>query len=175
MEVSLEPLALLLLRLDHALARALHFVQPGLQLGMEASVLERDGGRRGNPVQQLGLVGEGGIVDQRRRRLPVVLDQCGHTIIVRRRQPHGATVLVRPASELREPVGEAHGGVVEGPAEGIGQGCRRRVRLQLDHQLSHRRAAQALVEQSDQEDQRSQADGEEHHALDGEEPATTPG
>ena len=69
-EVALQPLPLLLSRLDHPPARAAQLLEAGLQLDVQPAVLERDGGRRADRVEQLGLVVERGVVHQRRHVLP---------------------------------------------------------------------------------------------------------
>ena len=73
-EVALEPLALLLAGLDHALARALELLQLRLELDLQAPVLERDPRRRADRLQQLRLIVERGVVDEGRQMSAVAVD-----------------------------------------------------------------------------------------------------
>ena len=67
-EVALEQLPLTLRRLDDARAGAAELLEPGPQLGVEPGVLERDPGRGLHTFEQLGLIVERRVVDQRSRR-----------------------------------------------------------------------------------------------------------
>ena len=78
----------------------LELVDPGAQIRLQACVLERDAGRGGHGVEELGLVEERRIVQQRRDRCTVAVD-LGRPLrpVVGRRQLHGPAVEVGVASK----------------------------------------------------------------------------
>ena len=65
MEIALEPLPLLLPRLEHAGAGTAELLETSADLGVQPAVLEGDSRRGGHRVQQLGLVVENRIVHER--------------------------------------------------------------------------------------------------------------
>ena len=106
-QVALEPAALGVAGLDDPRARALQLVQAGAQLGLQARVLERDRGRGGDRVEQLGLVARapGRAAARRRAR------RRGRSASSPGRRPAprsstGCALQVRPALVLRQPVHE---------------------------------------------------------------------
>jgi hypothetical protein len=74
-EIALQPLALLLSRLDHSRARALQLFQMRLLLRLETTVLERHRGGRPYRGEQLGLVIQLGVMQKRRHVRAVAVDQ----------------------------------------------------------------------------------------------------
>ncbi len=74
-QIALQPLPLLLARFDHPRARALQLLQMRLLLGLQARVLERDPGRRADRGEQLGLIVQIPVVEQRREMSTVSVDQ----------------------------------------------------------------------------------------------------
>ncbi len=73
-QVALQPPALGVAGRDDPLARRLQLDQPRLRLGVQVLVLERDRGRRGDRLDELRVVVERGVVDQRRDAVAVALD-----------------------------------------------------------------------------------------------------
>ena len=73
-EVALEPPALGVARRDDPLARGLQLGEPRRRLGVQARVLERDRRRGGDRLDELGVVVERGVVDERGDLAPVALD-----------------------------------------------------------------------------------------------------
>ena len=97
-QVALEPLALLLTSVDDPRARALELFQASSQLGVQPGVLECDAGRRADRVEQLGLVTQRRVVQQRRHAHPVSVDQRRRSPAVIARQLHRPAVEVGVAS-----------------------------------------------------------------------------
>ena len=79
-QVALQAPALGVARRDDALARGLHLGEPGLRLGVQALVLERDARRGADGLDQLGVVVERGVVDERGELGAVALDRGGRAI-----------------------------------------------------------------------------------------------
>ena len=69
MEVALEPPALRVTRRDQPRPRALELLEASAQLDLQPAVLERQRGRRRDGVQQLGLIVQRRIMQQRRDML----------------------------------------------------------------------------------------------------------
>ena len=65
MQVALDPPALGLRRLDDPRARRAQLLEPGAQLGLQALVLQREPGRGARGGDELGLVGQRRVVDER--------------------------------------------------------------------------------------------------------------
>ena len=99
---------------------------PGPQLGVQLAVLERHPGRRADRREQLGLVVERRVVQQRGDRLPVPLDHGGPPPAVLR-QGHPLAVEVGPAVELRQPVDEGQRRVAQRLGQRVAQVGRRRL------------------------------------------------
>ncbi len=75
MKIAFQPPALVLAGVDDALARTLQLLHASSQLDVQSTVFERDCGRGGDPVEQLGLVDQRRVVQQRRKVLSVAVDQ----------------------------------------------------------------------------------------------------
>ena len=104
MQVPFQPLPLRLARVDDPGARAPELFEASPQLRVQPAVLECDCGRCRHGVEQLGLVFERGVVDQRRDASAVAIDQ-------RRRRSDGPlgnfdrlAVEVDVAREVGQPV-----------------------------------------------------------------------
>ena len=69
-QVPLQALALVLRGFDDPGARAPQLLEPGSQVGLQPTVLERDPGCCADGVEQFGLVGERRVVHQRRDVAP---------------------------------------------------------------------------------------------------------
>jgi hypothetical protein len=148
-EIALQSLPLALAGFDHPSARALQLLEPCSQVDVKPAVLERDSGRGADGVEALGLVVERGVVHQRREMYSVAVDQRGAPPVVVCGKFHRATFLIRPALELRQPIGERQGRITEGSGEGVAEVGRPRISVQLDHQVADRGAREPGVEQRD--------------------------
>src|SRR4051812_50129863 len=71
MQVALQPLPLLLPRLQNARTRSLNLLETSGELGMQAPVLERDSRSGGDSLEKLRLVVEGRGVGERRPPHPL--------------------------------------------------------------------------------------------------------
>ena len=108
-EVALEPSPLGVACLDDPLARGAQLPKVGSQLGIQALVLEQQGGRRAGRADGLPVLGERRVVDDRRDPPPVALDL--------RRGPHGrldgGALFVDIALLLRDPERDLQRGIPE--------------------------------------------------------------
>jgi hypothetical protein len=82
-QVALDSSPLRLRRLDQARTRGLQLGQSRAQLGLQARVLERQCGSGAHRLHELLVLSERGVVDQRRDRLPLPLDDRGRPLTSR--------------------------------------------------------------------------------------------
>ena len=166
-EVALEPLALLLSGLDHAPARAPQLLEPRLQLGLQARVLERDRGGRADRIEQLRLVVQRRVVDQRRHGAPSRSISVTRSAGLGLGQLHRVAVEIGPALELRQPVGERQRRVAQRSGERF---CGDPVGARSARRRTSRSptpdAREARVQQPDQERERREPDDHEGHPAD---------
>ena len=73
-QVALESLPLLLPGLDHPRPRSAQLLEAGAKLGMQPRVLERDPCRGAHGIEELRLVEQRRVVNQRRDLLPLAFD-----------------------------------------------------------------------------------------------------
>ena len=127
---------------------------------LELGVLLREQRDRARRLEQLGLLGELGVVDDRRRRLPVALDLGQHAS--RRRVRERLAVGVDPGVAVRPAEPEPEPWVAERLAQHRLQLTQRRTLQRLDHHApQHPRREQLRRDQRDQEpvpDRRSRRD-----------------
>jgi hypothetical protein len=64
-QVALEPAALAVRSLDHARPGPAQLVEAGPELRLEPGVLQRDGGRRGDLGEQVALLAQRRVVEER--------------------------------------------------------------------------------------------------------------
>ena len=163
MQVPLQALALLLAGFDRARPRASYLLQTCCHLSLQAAILERHTGGRTDSGQQLGLVLESRVVQERCDSDAVPLDQgCCSTVVAGHLDRTAVEVGI--ALELRQPVRECHRRVAERASHGFPEVGRRRTPAQLDEQLPHRRTRKARVEEADEERKRREPDDEERGA-----------
>ena len=169
-EVALEQLPLSLCRLDDPRPGPSQLLEPGSELRVQPGVLERDSGRRPDRVEQLGLLLQRRIVDQRGHMRAAEVD--------RRRGPaveivevDRVSVDVGVGAVIGEPIGELQRRVAERTGKRVAQVAGCRIRRQLQHEVSHGRATEACIEQREQEDDRREPDNEQRGALDRQERA----
>ena len=108
-QVALDPAPLGVARGDDALAGRLQLGQPGLRLRVQLPVLQRDRGRRADGLDQLGVVVEGAVVDQRRDLLAVALHDRHRPVLAGLGQRDGRAVGV-DVGAVRARVGDAQAG-----------------------------------------------------------------
>ena len=136
MEVALQPLPLLLAGLDHPRARAPQLLEVRLLLGLQAAVLERDPGGRTHRSEQLGLILQRRVVQQRSHVRAVAVDQRRRPPARRSGSSTAPAIEIRPALELGQPVRERQRRIAKGARERIAQIGRRRVGAQLDERVA---------------------------------------
>ena len=172
-QVALQPLPLLPARLDHPLAGSVQILQPGPELGAQPPVLQGDPRRRGQRLDQLGLLLPGAVEGQRRHRLGVAVHHPYGLAVAQLRQRGRPALLVGPRVELGQPVGQTQRRVVQRAGErGLQVG--RRVGAQLDEQPADVGAGQPGVHQAQQEHQRRQPECRERDVPDDLEACPTP-
>ena len=98
-QVALEPPALGVAGRDDPLARRLQLGEPRLGLRVQALVLERDRRRGADRLDQLGVVVERGVVDERGDLAAVALDRRAGAVGGDRRHQHRAAVRVGVAGD----------------------------------------------------------------------------
>ena len=111
-QVALDPPPLGLRGLDDPRARRAQLLEPGAQLGLQALVLEREPGRRAGRGDELGLVGQRRVVDERRDPPALAPDlRHGPLGAVRQRRPSARrrrrSARRPPASTRRSATGRA--------------------------------------------------------------------
>ena len=112
MEVALEPPPLGVPGLDDAGTRSAHLGELGAELGLKARVLEREARGGADGLEELGLVLERRIVDERGDAPPVVLEHGDGASFASRtveRAPariHVALVRGQPERELERRIAE---------------------------------------------------------------------
>ena len=102
-QVALDPPPLRLGRLDEARARSLQLGEPRAQLRLQARVLERQRGRGADRLHELLVLAQRGIMDQRRDRLALALDDGRCPLAARLRQLDRRAVRVDIAGRAPEP------------------------------------------------------------------------
>ena len=116
-QVALEPPPLRVAGRDDPLARGLQLDQPRLRLGVQVLVLERDRGRRGDRLDELRVVVERGVVDQRRDALAVALDGRDRPVAAGGGQRDCCSGGVGVGLVLRQPVRDDEPGIAERPRQ----------------------------------------------------------
>jgi hypothetical protein len=136
-EVALEPAPFGVTRLDDARTRGAELFEPGTKVRLQTLVLERDPGRGGDRADQLRLVAERTVVDERRHTDPVSLHERREPPVAVRGERNRPAVDVHVRVVLRNPVGECERGIVKRPGERVPQGARRTCLAQLDEEVAH--------------------------------------
>ena len=116
-QVALDPAPLAVRRFDQTRARSLQLRQPCSQLRLQARVLERQRGSGAHRLHELLVLSERGVMDQRRDRLSVALDDRGCPLTARPWQLHRRAARIDIASAGRNPVRELERGIAERSAE----------------------------------------------------------
>ena len=137
-QVALEPPALGVAGGDDPLARCLQLVEPHVGLGQEALVLERDGRRRAGGLEQLGILVERGVVDERGDLPPVALDRRDGAAGTRGRGPLQRQLQARIAERAPERRLQVRGARRPEPAEQVGEAAARQPRAQQPGQERQR-------------------------------------
>ena len=154
-EVALELAAGGVAGLDDPGAARPQIGEPRAQVGLQALVLERDPGRRGDRADQLRLVAERRVVQQRGDLRPAALDERRRAAV----ELHRPAVAVDVGLVLGHPVGELQRRVAQRLGQRVAQRAGRGRLAQLDQQVADRRPGQAGAQQAGEEDHR---DGGEH-------------
>ena len=177
-EVAAEAAALGVAGLDEPRPRRAQGGEPRAQLRLEAGVLDRQRGGPGGGPEELGLLAQRGVVDDRRDHAPVVRD-LGRDLalpVVRRRELHRPAGAVDVAPAVVEPVGDEQRGIREHPAEGgVDPGGARVADEAVDEPRDRRAAQQAAAREAEQERDRQQRERDEEGALRGGADAPCPG
>ena len=111
-EVALEPPTLGVGGLDEPRPGRAQLLEARAQLRLQALVLEREPGGGDDPVDELGMVAQRRVVDERRDRKPGALDGRGHAARAVSRQRDRLAVDV-DERVVAQPVGELERGVAE--------------------------------------------------------------
>ena len=108
-EVALQPPPLRVAGGDDALARGAQLREPVLGLGLQPRVVERDRGRGGDGLDELGIVVERRVVDEHPELAAVALDRRRRTVATRRgrRRPAVRRRRCRSARPARDRRGRA--------------------------------------------------------------------
>ena len=114
MEVALEPAARRVARLDQPGARGRRAPRPRLELRLQAFALERDVGGGGDELEQLRLVGERRVVDQRGDVLPALVDRRRGAARALLRGAGPAARGIDVALEARQPVDQLERRIMQG-------------------------------------------------------------
>ena len=164
-EVALDPAALRVGRGHQPGARFAHVVQPRAQLGLQARVLQRELRGRGHRPEQLRVLEQRRVVDQRRERLVAVVaqhrDAAAVVVVERLRRARGVDV----DAAVGQPVRQLQRGVAERAGEQGAQLLRTRLRAQLDHQVGDRRVVLARAQHADQDPDRDQRERPERRLV----------
>ena len=166
-QVALEPPPLGVAGGDDPLARGLELGQLRLGLGEQPRVVDRDRGRRRDRLDQLGIVVERRVVDERAERAAVALD-AGHRSLAAGLHHHRRAVGADVAAGVRAPVDDREIGIAEragecgaqlvraraaDAAEQVGERAARQAGAQLPHQERdrHRQQRNAVTHSSGSE------------------------
>jgi hypothetical protein len=146
-QVALDPPALGVAELDDAGPGGADLLELGPDLGLEALVLDREAGGGGDRLDQLGLVVEGGVVDQGGDGVAVVAQDRDAAAAARRGQLDRPGRLVHVGLLAGQPVGELDRRVVEGAGQGLLEPVRGRGLLELDGEVADRRPVEPAAGQ----------------------------
>ena len=152
-QVALEPPPLRVAGRDDPLARGLQLDHPGLRLGVQVLVLERDRGRRGDGLHELRVVVERRVVDQRRDALAVAVDGRDRPVAARRGQRDLLSRGVGVGLVLRQPVRHDELRIAERPRQRRLQVAAAH-RAQPEEQLREAAAREPRPQQAGEEGQR---------------------
>ena len=155
-EVALEPASLVVAGFDDAGAGGADLGELGAQLGLEARVLERE--RRGGAdrLDELGVVEQRGVVDERGEPVALVLEhRDGAAGLLG--EDELASVGVDVASRLGEPEGELERGVAERARDRVPHLARLPRGAELDHQPGDPRPVHPRPQQTHEERDRNHA------------------
>ena len=160
-EIALQSLPLSLAGLDNSRARAAQFFDPRSQLDVQARVLERDPGSGGDRSQELRLILQRRIVQQRRHASAITLDQPHRPTPVRIRHLHRPAIVICIASELGQPIRQDQRRIPSARASASRRSAGARIRPQLEEELADTRAGETVMKDPDQEDDRRHPEGHE--------------
>ena len=160
MQVALQALALPLAGVGHSRARALQVLETSSEGGVQATVLERDASRRGDGGEQLALIVQRGIVEQHGHMRAVAVDQGHRSLGIPFRQLHGPAVEIGEAPVFGQPEAQRQRWIAQRASQGVANVRGHRILPQLDEEIAHRRAGQAVMQQPDQEGDRRKPEGE---------------
>ena len=153
-EVALEPAALGVARRHDPLARRPQLHDARAQLGLEALALDRDVRGRAHHLQQLRLVRQRRVVDERGDVLAVVVDERHRPPRARLGQRHRRPVGVDVGVEARQPVGEHERRVAERLRQHLAEPRESGALLERDDEVAHAGARELLGEHAEQERER---------------------
>jgi hypothetical protein len=136
-------------RLDQTRTRSLQLGQPRAQFRLQARVLERQRSSGTNRPDQLVVLGERRVVDQRRDRLALSFDHGRCSLSSWLRELHGRAAGVDVASARRNPVRELKRGIAECAGERLPQ-VECGAFSELDHESGDRTARKPPLEQRGQ-------------------------
>jgi hypothetical protein len=150
-QVALEPAPFGIARLDDAGARAPELLESGTQVGLEPRVVERDARGGAHGADQLRLVAQRGVVDERRHAAPAAVHARRHPPAAIRGQLDRAAVGAHVCGVLGNPVGEVERAVAEGASDRLADRLGRSRFPQLDEQIADPPPREPRAQDADQE------------------------
>ena len=157
-QVALDPSPFLVRRRGEPRPRFGHLLQLCLHLVVEARVLEREAGGSAGGLDELGLVAQSRIVDERCDRLAVVLEPCHRALGPVGRQRGGLPGCVGVCVTLGSPEQHLERRVAERSRELVADPLRRRA-AEAEHEIGHRGVGQARTQQPDEHHDRQRDHG----------------
>ena len=128
------------------------------EVGLQARVLERQPGGRGDEVDRVGLLGEGRIVDEGGDASAVALDRRHGAVGRRVRLVDLASLLVHPALAVAEPVDDLERRVVERLGDRVAE---RHAGVEREEEPGRRGAVEAAAQHAGQERDRDEREREQ--------------
>ena len=153
-------------RLDDARPGGSELVEAGAQVRLEPLVLEREPRSGTDCADELGLLPERRIMDERGDAAALPLDDRRNPGVAVGRQLDRPAAEVDVASLLGQPVGDRERRIVQRPRQGLAQPAGRTRLPQLDDEVGDRSARQAAAQEADLERERHDRVGDEEREID---------
>src|SRR5215212_11107225 len=123
-KVALQALPFALAGLDHAGARTSELDEARSELCVQPPVLESNRGSRAHRCEQLRLVVQGRVMDERRHMDAVSVDENRRSSLIRLWQLDCTALQIGPALELRQPVHERQGRIAQRASQRVAEDSR---------------------------------------------------
>ena len=159
-EVSFDPLPFGIARLDDPRPRLPDLAELGLDLGLQAIVLDRQPDGAGHRRNERGIVEQDLVVEDGRDRLAVALQEGHRPTRVGGRQDRRRAVRVEVVGGFRGPVRDRQAAIAQRVCQCVPEPGRGRHLAQLDDEVGDRRASHPRAEQTDKESDRDQGPGQ---------------